>query len=128
MNLLKSVVPALLVVLAVPACHPGDDPSGKGDASVGDASSPLGSDAGGGGGESDAGGGTACYIAGQQRCHEFPEPTGDQVQNLSVECSSTSGDLAATCPTAGYLGKCTLGGTGAGREVTRWYTGADAAY
>lgn len=124
MNLRKPLLAALLV-LAVPACHPGDDPGGKPDAAAtADGGAGPTSDAGSG---IDAGGGTACYIAAQQRCHEFPEPTGDQLQNLSVECSSDSGDLGAACPTASFVGKCTVG-TGAGREVTRWYTGADASY
>ena len=125
MPLPRSVfAPCLLAffLLPVAGCHPGDDPGTKPDAATtGDAAK---TDAGGG---DDGGAGTACYIAPQFRCHEYPQPTGDQVQNLAVECSSDSGDLGPSCPTAGFVGSCTLG-TGAGREVTRWYTGADAAY
>ena len=71
----------------------------------------------------------ACYIASQDRCHEYPEATAARVTNLPVECSSTSGVLSmpANCPTTGFLGKCTIG-TGAGADVTRWYTPADATY
>ncbi len=111
---------AALVPLVVVACHPSDDPGKPDGAATDGATTDAGADAA-------SGAGTACYIAAQFRCHEFPEPTGDQAQNLAVECSSDSGDLGATCPMAGYLGKCTLG-TGAGREIRRFYTGADAAY
>ncbi|HEY8076345.1 MAG TPA: hypothetical protein VIF62_19605 [Labilithrix sp.] len=104
----------LFFAVAVVSCHPTDD---------------IPSTPDGGGAQSDSGGGgnTACYIAGQQRCHEFPQPTGTQANDLAVECSSDSGMLGASCPTAGFLGKCTLG-SGAGREIRRFYTGADAAY
>jgi hypothetical protein len=78
------------------------------------------------------GGGTACYIANQFRCKEFPNPSDDQRNNLAVECSSDSGVLAATCPTANYQAKCTVPPDPAnpkdGPEVRRFYTGRDVVY
>ena len=87
----------------------------------------------GGGPTSDgaAGTGTACYVADQFRCKEFPTPTDDQRNNLMVECSSASGALAATCPMGNFKAKCTVAaaaGTRDSPEVRRWYTGRDVAY
>lgn len=109
-------------------CHPGDDIPGGRDAGPSDAAADAATtDAA----SSDAavGSSLACYIAGQMRCKEFPQATADQEANLPVECSSDSGKLTspAACPNAGFVGKCTVG-TGVGREVRRWYTGADVVY
>jgi hypothetical protein len=73
----------------------------------------------------------ACSIPSQDRCREIPQPTEDQRAAVTIECSSTSGKLSspASCPTAGFIGKCTIPGVGKdGAEVKRWYTAADAAY
>jgi hypothetical protein len=79
-----------------------------------------------------AGSGTACYIADQFRCKEFPNPSEDQRNNLAVECSSGSGVLSDKCPTANYKAKCTVppdpNNPKDGPEVRRWYTGRDIAY
>jgi hypothetical protein len=71
----------------------------------------------------------ACYIASQDRCHEYPKATAMQLTDLPVECSSTSGVLSmpGACPMTGFLGKCTIG-TGAGSDVMRWYAPADGTY
>jgi hypothetical protein len=53
----------------------------------------------------------ACYIASQDRCHEYPKATA----------------MPGACPMTGFLGKCTIG-TGAGSDVMRWYAPADATY
>jgi hypothetical protein len=96
----------------------------QGDAAPAEAAAGDGSTAGDGGVAS-----ASCYVASQDRCKEFPSPTGTQAADLAVECSSTSGVFAspAGCPTTGFLGKCTTG-TGPGSEVDRWYTPADATY
>ena len=71
----------------------------------------------------------SCYVAGQFICFEDPNPTTTQASNLSVKCSSDSGQFLqpAGCPQAGFLGKCTAT-TSEGVEIQRFYTGADAAY
>jgi hypothetical protein len=71
----------------------------------------------------------SCYVATQQICYEDPSPTASQAQNLSVKCSSDSGQFLqpAACPQTGFLGKCTAT-TSEGVEIQRFYTGADATY
>ena len=81
-------------------------------------------------GPKDSTGQTAsCYVDNQQICYEDPSPTDSQAQNLSIKCSSDSGDFErpAACPQSGFLGKCTAT-TSEGVEIQRFYTGADAAY
>lgn len=70
---------------------------------------------------------SACYVALQYRCKEYPEATPEQVTNLRVECQAEKGQLSqnpGTCPSASFLGKCTVG-TGKGREINRAYYPAD---
>jgi hypothetical protein len=112
MSPLRSLLALLVLPATFAACGPGDS-SKSPDAATGDAGA----------------GSIACYIAGQFRCKEYPEATNDELNNLPIECSSTSGVLTspANCPMAGFQGKCTMG-TGVGREVKRVYTGADLAY
>jgi hypothetical protein len=71
----------------------------------------------------------SCYTADMFICDEYPNPTAQQDSDVPVRCSSISGVLSRppACPTAGFLGKCTLG-SGKGVYVQRFYTGADAAY
>lgn len=73
----------------------------------------------------------ACYTAEQDRCKELSAPSEAQRAALKVECSSGSGALTspARCPSAKFVGKCTLAGTGTdGQEIRRWYRAEDAAY
>lgn len=71
----------------------------------------------------------SCHIADQDRCVEAPAPTKAQEEAQTIECSSTSGVLKrpAACPTAGFVGRCTIVESGT-TTVRRWYKGADAAY
>lgn len=73
----------------------------------------------------------ACFVADQDRCREIPQPTADQHAAVTIECGSVSGKLSspASCPTAGFIGKCTIPAAGKdGPEVKRWYRAADVAY
>lgn len=73
----------------------------------------------------------ACSVPDQDRCREIPQPTEEQRAAVTIECGSVSGKLSspASCPTAGFLGKCTIPATGKeGPEVKRWYKAADGAY
>jgi hypothetical protein len=73
----------------------------------------------------------ACSIPSQDRCREVPQPTAEQRAAVTVECGSASGTLSspATCPTARFIGKCTVPAVGNdGAEVKRWYRAEDAAY
>ena len=78
-----------------------------------------------------AGASIACSIPSQDRCREVPQPTAEQRAAVSVECESVSGKVSspASCPTAGFVGKCTVPAVGKdGPEVKRWYKADDAAY
>jgi hypothetical protein len=73
----------------------------------------------------------ACSIPTQDRCREVPQPSAAQRAAVTVECSSASGKLSspASCPTAGFVGKCTVPAVGtAAAEVKRFYKADDAAY
>lgn len=73
----------------------------------------------------------ACSIPTQDRCREIPQPTEEQRTSVATECSSASGKLSspASCPSAGFVGKCTVPGAGKdGAEVRRFYKADDAAY
>jgi hypothetical protein len=78
---------------------------------------------------SKSGNSISCYVADQFICYDIAAPTQAQTDNLPVKCSSDSGDFQqpASCPQAGYLGKCTFAAPD-GTETDRFYTGADAAY
>jgi hypothetical protein len=67
----------------------------------------------------------ACSMPTQDRCRELPQATAEQRTAVTTECSSVSGKLSspASCPTAGFVGKCTIG-----VETMRWYKADDAAY
>lgn len=121
-NAIKLLSVALL--LAATACSSKSNPVADGGAN--DAASPDGAATDGGAGVS-----IACWVAGQDRCHEFPQPSEDQRAAITVECSSASGEPSspATCPRAGFIGKCTIAASGKdGPEVRRWYKADDAAY
>jgi hypothetical protein len=77
----------------------------------------------------ESGGSIACYSAVQHFCEENPAPTAAQEEALKVMCSSGSGAFAkpAACPTAGFVGKCTVT-AGTTITVRRYYPGVDAAY
>ena len=73
----------------------------------------------------------ACSAPNQDRCREVPQPTAEQRAAVSIECDSVSGKLSspASCPTAGFIGKCTIPAAGKdAAEVKRWYKADDAAY
>ena len=74
-------------------------------------------------------GSASCYLDVQFICSELTHPDAMGVQNLSILCSSMSGDFAqpADCPHTGYEGRCTVG-TGKDKQIQRFYTGADVAY
>src|SRR5205085_5132734 len=79
----------------------------------------------------EAGVSIGCNAPDQDRCWEFPQPSAEQRTNIGVACSSGSGTLSspAKCPTAKFIGKCTIPGTAKdGPEVRRWYKADDAAY
>ncbi|MDB4937007.1 MAG: hypothetical protein JWP87_3979 [Labilithrix sp.] len=120
-NAFKLLSFALFAVLAGCSSTKDDDTTDGGakDAAVADSSAV------------DAGGSIACSVPQQDRCHEYPAPSDDQRAAVTVECSSVSGAIStpATCPTAGFIGKCTIAATGKdGPEVRRWYKADDAAY
>lgn len=71
----------------------------------------------------------SCYVADQHRCEEAPAATKAQDDARTIECSSVSGKLSrpASCPTSGFVGKCTVVADGA-TSIHRFYTGTDAAY
>jgi hypothetical protein len=73
----------------------------------------------------------ACSAPDQDRCREVAQPTPEQRAAITVECGSGSGKLSspASCPTAGFIGKCTVPATAKdGPEIRRWYKADDAAY
>ena len=73
----------------------------------------------------------ACWVPAQDRCREVPQATAEQRTAVTIECGSVSGKLSspASCPTAGFIGKCTIPAAGTdGPEVKRWYKADDAAY
>jgi hypothetical protein len=73
----------------------------------------------------------ACSAPDQFRCRELPQPSVTQREGVTVECGSGSGKLSspASCPTAGFVGKCTIAASGKdGPEVRRWYKADDAPY
>ena len=75
----------------------------------------------------------ACYTASMFRCDEEPNATTAQQMNAPVVCSSASGvwTTPAACPTAGFMGKCTLPPASTmmdGVQIQRFYQGADVAY
>lgn len=72
----------------------------------------------------------ACSSPQQDRCWEYSQPTAEQRAAITVECSSGSAKLStpAACPTAGFIGKCTIAAAGKGPEIRRWYKADDAAY
>jgi hypothetical protein len=100
------------VMLGVVSCSSGSKPGGDAGGTDSAAIAPL-----------------ACYTASMFICDEYPNPTAAQDSDVPVRCSSVSGVLSRppACPTAGFLGKCTLG-SGKGAYVQRFYTGADATY
>jgi hypothetical protein len=128
---MRTELPFFLAMgLAVIACSSTKDSSSDGGATadaspVSDASAST-SDAGG---DAALGGALACYVADQFICDEYPDPTPAQISDVPVACSSRSGVLSSppACPSAGFVGKCTIG-AGQGIYVQRFYTGADAAY
>ena len=119
-----------LVFLVLPSCTTKDGTSsdaGVQDSGAQDTGSTY--DSSGPGSDATASGPLACYVADQFLCDEYPDPTPAQESDVPVACSSRSGVLTRppACPTAGFVGKCTIG-SGRGAYVQRFYTGADAAY
>ena len=79
----------------------------------------------------EAGVSIGCNAPDQDRCWEFPQPSAEQRTNIGIACTSVSGVLSspAKCPTAKFIGKCTIPGTAKdGPEARRWYKADDAAY
>ena len=116
---------AVLALVAGVGCHLTGDGTDTSDGGV-DAASPT-TEAGV---AADGGKPTACYVADQFLCDEYPNPTDEQVADVPVACSSRSGvpSTPPACPTAGFGGKCTTGGSAPGAHVQRFYTGADLPY
>jgi hypothetical protein len=72
-------------------------------------------------------GSVSCYVAADGTCDEYPSPSPTQCADVPTACSNRGGTVAkpAACPTAGFVGKCTITPSlGGSTYVTRFYKDA----
>jgi hypothetical protein len=111
-----------IVMMILSACSSSSDHSGGG------GTGGTGGTDGGAGGSTSACKSMGCYVASDNLCDEYTQPTADYCTNVPGSCASRAGTLSspAACPTANFTGKCIMPGPG-GRILRYYGNRGDAA-